>query len=48
MEEQGIAVVRVPHRREAYRKSALARQGIQGPDGVDESEDWAMHERISD
>ena len=48
MEEQGIAVVRVLHRREAYRESVLARQGIPGPDGFDDSEGWAMHERISD
>ena len=47
-EEEGLAVVRVLHRREAYRKSALARQGIPGPDGFDESEDWAMVESISD
>ena len=48
LEERGIAVVRVLHRREAYRKSALAGQGIPSPDGFDESEDWAMPERISD
>ena len=44
----GISVVRVPHRGEAYRKSALARQGIQGTDGFDESEGWEMQERIGD
>ena len=46
--KEGISVVRVLHRREAYRKSALACQGIQGTDGFDESEGWEMQERIGD
>ena len=46
--EDGISVVRVLHRRDAYRKSALARQGIPSTDGFDESEGWEMQERIGD
>lgn len=39
MEEEGILVVRVLHRREAYRKSALARQDILDVDSSDETGD---------
>ena len=45
--ELGISVVRVLHRREAYRKSALIRQDIPGDDGFDETADWEMSERSS-
>ena len=38
-DELAISVVRVLHRREAYRKSALIRQDIPGPDGFDETGD---------
>ncbi|MXY67753.1 MAG: hypothetical protein F4Y47_04235 [Acidobacteriia bacterium] len=36
-DEEGISVTRVLHRREAYRKSALARQDIPDVDGFDET-----------
>lgn len=48
LEERGLTVERVLHRREAYRKSGSSRQGVPGVDGFDEFEDWAMQERISD
>jgi len=38
-DEEGISVTRVLHRREAYRKSALARQDIPDADGFDETAD---------
>ena len=38
-DELAISVVRVLHRREACRKSALIRQDIPGPDGFDETDD---------
>ena len=47
-EEEGISVVRVLHRREAYRKSALIRQDIPGPDGFDETGDCDMQDRFND
>jgi len=43
--ELGISVERVLHRREAYRKSGLARQEIPGGAGFDGSGE--MQERIS-
>ena len=46
-DELGISVERVLHRRQAYRKSALARQGIPDNDGFEESDDWETHEEIS-
>ena len=48
LEEECIRVIRVVHRREAYRKSGLARQGIPGVDGFEEFEDWDMQESIKD
>ena len=48
LEERGLTVERVLHRREAYRKSGLIRQDVPGADGFDEFEDWVMQERISD
>ena len=47
MEEEGLAIERVLHRREAYRKSGSARQGVPDMEGFDESEDWEMQERSS-
>ena len=38
-QEEGISVTRVLHRREAYRKSALARQDVPDADGFDETAD---------
>ena len=38
-DEEGISVTRVLHRREAYRKSALARQDIPDTDSFDETAD---------
>lgn len=43
-EEEGISVTRVLHRREAYRKSALARQDIPDADSFDEIADWERPE----
>ena len=37
---EGILVVRVLHRREAYRKSAVARQDIPDANGSDDTGDW--------
>ena len=39
MEEEGISVVRVLHRREAYRKSALARQVVPEAGDFDDTQD---------
>ena len=47
MEEEGLAIERVLHRREAYRKSGSARQDVPDTGGFDESEDWEMQERSS-
>ena len=46
--DEGISVVRVLHRREAYRKSALIRQDIPGADGFDETGDWDMQVKFND
>ena len=46
--KSGISVVRVLHRREAYRKSALIRQDIPGADGFDEAGNGDMQERFND
>ena len=46
--EECISVVRVLHRREAYRKSALIRQDIPGADGFDETGDWDMQVKFND
>lgn len=43
-EKEGISVVRVLHRREAYRKSALVRQDTPGAGGFDETGDWEPQE----
>lgn len=47
MEEEGLAIERVLHRREACRKSGSARQDVPDMEGFDESEDWEMQERSS-
>lgn len=47
IEDDKIQIVRVLHRREAYRKSGSARQGIPDTEGFDENEDWEMQERSS-
>ena len=46
-EKEGISVVRVLHRREAYRKSGLARQGIPDMEGFVENEDREMQAKSS-
>ena len=48
VEDKKIQIVRVLHRREAYRKSGLIRQDVLGPDGFDDIGDWGMPESESD
>ena len=48
LKKDNVSIVRVLHRREAYRKSALIRQDIPGVDGMNETGDCGIPETISD
>lgn len=48
IEDDKIQIVRVLHRREAYRKSGLVRQDVPGADGFEEIADWESPEGGSD
>ena len=48
LKQDGMSIVRVLHRREAYRKSALIRQDTPGVDGMNETGDCGIPETISD
>ena len=48
LKNDSMAIVRVLHRREAYRKSAVIRQDVPSADGSDDQSNWELPDAGSD